>query len=202
MRGFGKLAGTGIAPKVAVSLALVGVAGAAAGLGTLSAFSGTTSNAGNTFASGTVAIGDNDAGAAMYSVSGARPGDSVSRCIKLTYTGSLDADVKLYTPEPVGPGGQYVDLTFTPGTQATSTFPSCTGFTPAAGGAVYTGTLGAWAAARNSHANGLATTPAGAAKWSQNAAVVYQLTLTQRDDNAAQGLTSGAHSFVWEARNQ
>src|SRR6266498_5276988 len=46
----------------------VGVIGMLAGVGVLSAFSSTTSNDGNSFATGTVTIGDNDAGSAMYSV--------------------------------------------------------------------------------------------------------------------------------------
>lgn len=56
-------------------------------------------------------VGDNDAGAAMYSLTAAKPGDSISKCIKVTYTGSLDADVHIYTPSTIGSLGQYVDLT-------------------------------------------------------------------------------------------
>ena len=52
-------------------------------------FSATTQNAGNEISTGTVAISDNDAGSALYNITGAKPGDTVSRCIRTTYTGSL-----------------------------------------------------------------------------------------------------------------
>ena len=42
--------------------------GAVAGICTFSAFSATTINAGNVFDAGTVAISDNDAGSAMYTI--------------------------------------------------------------------------------------------------------------------------------------
>ena len=74
----------------------MGMVGALAGVGTFSAFSSTTVNSGNDFAAGTVFISDNDAGSAMYNVSNQVPLNSVTtQCITLTYTGSLDADVKL-----------------------------------------------------------------------------------------------------------
>src|SRR6266540_7363745 len=85
----------------------VGVIGMLAGVGVLSAFSSTTSNDGNSFATGTVTIGDNDAGSAMYSVGNRKPNDSVQSCIKLTYTGTLAADVHLYTTSSFGALGQY-----------------------------------------------------------------------------------------------
>src|SRR5436305_852270 len=111
--------------RLLLSLVIVGAMAGMAGYG-FGAFSATTSNAGNSFASGLVIIGDNDAGSSLYNVSTQRPGSSVTSCIKVTYTGTLGADVHLYTPETIGTIGPYVDLTITPGTQASSTFPDCT----------------------------------------------------------------------------
>ena len=49
----------------------------------LVAFSATTTNSGNVFASGTVSISDNDSGAALYNVSGQTPtSTAVTSCIK------------------------------------------------------------------------------------------------------------------------
>ncbi len=59
--------------KTLLSLLLVGTIGTVAGIGTFSAFSATTENDGNVFAAGTVSISDNDAGAAMYTISDATP---------------------------------------------------------------------------------------------------------------------------------
>lgn len=188
--------------KLLRSLIVVGVLGGIAALGVLAAFSATTTNAGNSMAAGTVDIADDDAGAAMYTVSGQKPGDTVTRCIKVTYTGTLDSDVKLYTPSAIGTIGPYVDLTVTPGTQASSSFPSCTGFTPDAGGDLYSGTLAGFAAAHSSYASGLADYPGAGTRWTTSDAVVYRFTLTLQDDNAAAGQGTGTHSFAWEARNQ
>jgi predicted ribosomally synthesized peptide with SipW-like signal peptide len=188
-------------------LATIAVLAAVLGLGgwaTWAAFSATTTSTGNSLSLGTVAIGSNSLGAFMYDVSGAKPGDTVTRCVKTTYTGSLDADVALYV-SPVGAVGDYIDLTITPGT-GSPTFPGCTGFVADAGGAAYTGTLKGFADAHDTYANGWVDNPGSATKWATNDSVVYQLTLTVQDNNAANGVTSalatGTHSFTWEARNQ
>jgi len=190
--------------KVLLTALCVGALGSLAAMGVFGAFSSTTTNAGNTITAGTVAIADNDAGAAMYSIAGAKPGESVSKCIKVTYTGSLDADVRIYTGSTIGSLGQYVDLTITPGTQTTSTFPSCTGFTADPGGAIYTGTLQNFGSTKNGYANGVVDYPGSGSKWATNESVVYQVTaaLQSSAPDAAQGLTTGAHTFTWEARNQ
>lgn len=190
--------------KFLLTALCIGALGSLAAMGVFGAFSATTTNAGNTITAGTVSIADNDAGAAMYSLTNAKPGESVSKCIKVTYTGSLDADVHIYTTSSIGALGQYVELTITPGTQTTSTFPSCTGFTPDAGGALYSGTLANFATTKNNYANGVVDYPGSGTKWASNESVVYQVTATLQSSapEAAQGATTGAHTFTWEARNQ
>lgn len=190
--------------RLLVTLVVVGLVGTVGGWATFSAFSSTTSNSGNTFAAGTVAIEDNDAEAVMYNVSNQKPGDTLTRCIKVTYTGSLDSTVKLYA-SAVGAVGTYITLTVTPGT-STSAFPDCSGFTADAG-ALYSGTLKGFADIHTSYANGLADNPGTVAtKWATSDVVAYQFVLTLQDDNAANGgataLSTGAHSFTWEAHNQ
>ena len=156
------------------SLLAIGAAGAVAAFGTFSAFSSTTENPGNQIDTGVVALSDNDSGSALYNVSNGEAGTTVDRCITVTYGGDLDADVKLYLPDAVAPLGQYVDLTITPGTDASPSFGDCTGFV-ADGAALYTGTLGAFQAAHNSWANGLADNPGSATKWVQNDTVTYRV---------------------------
>ena len=194
-----------IRTKILLTVLCVGALGSLAAMGVFGAFSATTTNAGNTITAGTVAIGDNDAGAAMYALTNAKPGESVSKCIKVTYTGSLDADVHLYTNSAIGSLGQYVELTITPGTQASPSFPSCTGFVADSGGAIYSGTLQNFGTTKNSYANGVVDYPGtSATKWVDNDSVVYQFTATLQSaaPEAAQGLTTGSHTFTWEARNQ
>lgn len=193
--------------KMLVTLLVIGVVGTLAGVGTFSAFSSTTDNTGNSFDAGTVYLSDNDAGSAMYTVSNAKPTVSVTKCIKVTYGGTLDADVKLYTTSTINAVGSYIDLTIDKGTlSGANTFPNCTNYVNETSG-IYSGTLANFASTKNSYANGIAANPGAATKWVANDYVVYRFTLTLQDNNLANGgsggaLTSGAHAFTWEARNQ
>jgi hypothetical protein len=189
--------------KFLLSALVVAVLGSIAGFGVFAAFSQTTVNSGNSFAAGTVTIGDNDAGSALYSVSNRKPGDSVTSCIRVTYSGTLNSDVRLYTADPLGAIGPYVNLTIDAGTQPAAVFPSCTGFTADAGGPIFNGTLSGFAAAHSSWANGLADYPGtSATSWVTGDAVVYRFTVSLQDNNSAAGTASGSHAFTWEARNQ
>ena len=191
------------AKKVLLSLVVLGAVGSMAGFATFSAFSSTTTNSGNSFAAGTVYISDNDAGSALYSVSNKKPGDTAQGCILLTYTGSLAATVKLYTASTIGSVGSYIDMTVEKGT-----FPSgtcATGFNSQA--TIYTGTLANFATTKNSYANGVSAFPASQTQWNQNDTLWYRITLTLQDNNSANGgsggpLSTGSHTFTWEAQNQ
>jgi hypothetical protein len=189
--------------KLLLSALVVGALGSLTLVGVFGLFTATTQNAGNEISTGTVALTDNDAGSALYNVTGATPGDSVTKCIKVSYAGSLDADVRLYSPSTVGTLAQYTDLTVTQGTQATSTFPDCTGFTADAVGTVYTGTLQGFEQAHSNYANGIDVDPAGLPDWVTNTHLVYrfQATLQSSAPDTAQGASTGVHSFVWEAHN-
>ncbi len=188
--------------KTLLTLLLVGGIGAVAGLGTYSAFSATTVNPGDSFAAGTVVISDNDANAAMYTITDAKPNDVVTRCIRVTYTGSLPSLVRLYTTTPINAFGQYVTLSIDKGTMPGATaFPNCTGFTPDAAPNVFSGTLSSFAAAKTNFANGVAANPGVATQWVTNDSLVYRFTLTMQDNQLAVGGSSGIHSFTWEAQN-
>jgi hypothetical protein len=168
-------------------------------LATFGAFSSTTSNPGNSFAAGTVTIGDNDGGTALYNLSNQKPAATTEKCIKVTYTGSLDSSVKLYS-SAVTAGGQYVDLAVTSGT---GTQQDCTDFAAdASNSGVYSGTLKNFADTYTSYATGLADNPLAATKWQTNDAVTYRFRVTLQDTNSAQGATTGTHSFTWETQNQ
>jgi hypothetical protein len=190
--------------KLLMTLLVVGAVGSVAGFGAFSAFSSQTTNGANSFAAGTVDLTDNDSGAAMYSVSNRKPGQAVQQCIKLTYDGTLPSDVKLFTTSTINALGGYVDLTIEKGTATGATFPGCGTFTSES--TIYTGTLGAFATAKNSYANGVAAFPGSQTQWNQNDTLVYRFTLTLQDDNSANGgatpLSSGNHTFTFEARNQ
>ena len=187
--------------KALISALVIGVLGSLAGLGVFGAFSATTTNAGNEINTGTVTLTDNDTGSALYNLPNARPGDAVSKCIRVTFSGSLDSDVDLYMPDAVGPISQYVNLTITPGTQTASTFPSCSGFTAATFGPIYNGTLQNFAATHNSFVTGLDKDPSNPVNWAPNTSVVYKfdVSLSASAPGTAEGASTGSHAFVWEA---
>ena len=187
--------------KTLLSLLLVGALGTVAGIGTFSAFSATTVNAGNVFDAGTVSISDNDAGAAMYTIANATPGTPVVRCITVTYTGSLPANVHLYG-SAVGAIGPFVNLSIDKGT-GTSPFPNLHELH--ARTRARTSSRGRSAASprrtptsRPARRRSRACRPRG----TRTTSVVYRFTLTLQNNSAAIGLTSGLHSFTWEAQNQ
>lgn len=191
--------------KVLRTLLVLGIVACIAGAGVFSAFSSKTENSGNIITTGTVAIEDNDAGAALYTLTAAKPGEAKTSCIKVIYKGTLPATVKLFTESTIGPLGPYVNLKIEAGTQTTSTFPSCEGFTPFGTGAtVYEGTLAAFATEKTSFANGISTFPTGQTKWETNNSVIYRFTATLSSSapNTVQGATTNAHTFLWEAQNQ
>jgi hypothetical protein len=182
--------------KILITLVVLGVVAAIAGFGVFAAFSATTDNSGNSIASGTVAIGDNDGGSAsLYSLSDAKPGDAESGCIRVTYTGSLGATVKLYTSSGITNGTDF-NLKVERGSGLSGAFPACTGFTAA--GTLYDGDISTFGTDYTGGVNARGST------WAQNDAVDYRFTITQKDDTTANAHTSvtgtGAHTFTWEAR--
>jgi hypothetical protein len=189
--------------KVLLSILVVGLLSSLSALGVFGLFAAVTQSNGNEITTGTVSFTDNDSGAALYNAAGLKPGDSVTKCIKATYTGTLRADVRLYSASVPGPLAQYIDLTITQGTQASSTVPDCSGF-QANGGAIFTGTLQSLEQTRGSYGAGITTAPVSKSAWDSGDAVVYRVQAVLRSDmpDSAQGATSGPHAFTWEARSQ
>ncbi len=188
--------------KLLLSTVVVGVMGSFVAVGVLGLFSATTQNSGNEVSSGTVVLGDNDAGSALFNETGANPGDSWTRCIKVSYNGTLPADVHLYMDNTTGPLANYVNLEITQGTQATSTFPGCTGFTPDATGVIFSGPV--YSPVEGSWEFGLPVTPAGGnATWDQGESLVFQFKaeLDPATPDSQQNSSIGTSTIVWEARN-
>jgi Camelysin metallo-endopeptidase len=187
--------------KALASVLVVGLLGGVVALGVFGLFSATTQNSGNEISAGTIAITDNDAGSAMFNITNAKPGDVWTRCIKVTYNGSLPADVKLYELGGGGPLSPYLTLKLEQGTQAESTFPSCTGFTPDATGTIYQGP--AFGSIGNSYETGAPVVPAGKTVWNSGESLVFRATITfdAAAPELAQGSTTGAFTIVAEARN-
>jgi len=192
--------------KLASTALIVGVTAAIMGV-SFSAFSGTTTNPGNTFASGTVSLSDNDSNGTMLSLSNAVPGAVATGCIKVTYGGSLSSTVNLYGSVS-GALGQYLTLKVTRGTDSGSSFPGCGGFTAdtrnyigQGAGVVYSGNLSSYPSSYAAGITDLDNGTGSAEAWTSSEAHAYKLEVTLQNNNAAQGQSSTA-SFTWEARNQ
>ncbi len=205
------------ATKLQVGTALAGLALVSALVFRTSsaAFTGTTENAGNAWAAGTVSLTDNDSGAALFSTSAStaikKPGDTETKCIEVTYSGSItpSAAVKLYasvTDSDGGGGGtgdalklsDNLDVVITMGAKGAT----CTLF--GTGTSVYSGTL---AAMPTTFAGGSATwtpvltddtTTALVDERDKVRPFQIKVTLNSAAPNDAQGDSSTA-KFTWEA---
>lgn len=168
---------------------------------TWASLSGTTGNEGNTFSAGTVLLADNDGGGtAMFTFVDQRPGVVDHSCIRVGYSGSLSATVRLHA-SVTGSLSPYLDVTVTRGSDTSPAFDSCTSFTADAidytgrgDGVLWSGPLSAFPTA---YADGIADP---AAHWTSGSSASYRFSVTIADDDAAQGLSSTA-DFTWEARS-
>ena len=187
--------------KTLLSLLLVGVIGAVAGIGTFSAFSATTVNSGNVFDAGTVSISDNDAGQRDVHHRERDAGHSGREMHRRSPTPVRFRRACTCTARPSARSGRSSTCRSTRAPEPARSRTARTSCpTPAPN--VYTGTLGAFAAANTNFATGAPAFPGVQTAWNQNDVVVYRFTLTLQNNSAAIGLTSGPHSFTWEAQNQ
>lgn len=186
--------------KLFLSLLVVGAVGSVAAWGVFAAFTATTTNSGNTITAGTVAIGQHAGATTLYSASNQGPGATTVGCVRVTYTGSLASSVKLYASAAPSNGDGF-NLTVERGSGLSSpdNTMNCTGFTSSS--TAFNGTLDTFATTYAGGADG----KAGGAAWAQNDAVDYRFTVEVVDDatpNAhSSSVSTGAHSFTWEARN-
>ena len=160
------------------------------------AFSATTANPANNWASGSITLTDDDgggAGSAMFNVTGMLPGQTVRRCIALTYNGAVDPGVvKLYGSVVDGGLADHLEVTVKEGTGGGS--GSCTGFV-ATGTIVNGARLKTFGTTRTDYATGVGTWDPAA----NGDAQVYEFTATLRGDtpSSAQGSDAQA-TFTWE----
>jgi hypothetical protein len=186
--------------KVLRTAVVLGLLSTVGGLGVFAAFTATTDNSGNTIASGTVAISQHPGAVTLYNVTNQKPGDATAKCVRVSYTGSLAASVKLYVSSGITNGTLY-NLKVERGSGMTTLdgTMSCAGFTSSS--TAYDAALGSFGTTYAGGVDG----KAAAAAWAQNDTVDYRFTITQNDDTTANAHTSvtssGAHTFTWEARN-
>lgn len=190
-------------PTMAVMLAaLLGLALVAAMITRTSqaAFSATTDNTGNTFAAGTVVLTDNDGATALFSVAGMEPGDVVTRCIQVTYEGTITtpSGVVVYSGgynNVTGTLSDHLNVTIDEGT---GTAADCSDFALDQNILAPT-TLTTFFATHNGYANGVGTwvpttTP-------ESVAYRVAVELLPGTPDTEQGSSTDAVAFVWEVQN-
>jgi hypothetical protein len=194
--------GTGVIAAAALGSLL---AASAVWMNSSAAFTSSTSNSGNAWTAGQLALTNDSltpSPQAMFTAGGLIPGSGGARCIVVTYNGNVGAVVKVYAAGYAQTNGlaDYLDLTIEEGTGSSfsgSGPATCTGFTPDAGPAVFTGTAAAFGA-KLTHAAGVgAFAPAGAGQ-SKTYRITYKLQPLAPD--STQSGTSDL-GFVWEARS-
>lgn len=155
------------------------------------AFTDTTDNTSNSFATGTVVLTDDDTGSAMFSVTNMTPGSPVIECITITYSGNqLPAPVRMYGTT-TGGLATYLDTIIEIGTGGT--FGDCTGFTPTS--TLFNTTLADFSSTHTDWASGLATFTAPANPTSRT----FRFTISVQDTPSAQGSSSTA-DFTFETQ--
>ena len=179
-----------------VVLAIVSVLAFEASRG---AFSSQATNPTNTLDAGDVALSDNDASSALFSLTDFVPGTAnrVDRCIDVTYDGSVvPADVRLYvgSGDLTGGLGPYLDLVVERGS-GSGGFGSCSGFS--SNETVFSGTLASFAATHVDFATGAGSWAPAATSETQT----YRFRMTLQNDGAAAGESAGV-VFTWGAENQ
>jgi hypothetical protein len=193
--------GQGRKIRIFLTVAVLALMAGVAVFTTSAAFTATSSNPGNQIEAGTVAIGDSDAGTGkLYDALDQGPGAGpTAACIRVNYSGSLGSAVKLYRSAVTN--GDDFNLTVERGSGLTSpgSDMNCTGFT--ATSTAFNDTLDQFPTTYAAGVDG----KAGGAAWTSGQSVDYRFTITVVDDSTpnahTSALSTGSHSYTWEARN-
>ena len=190
-----------IGTAIATPIAIV-VAAALIWQSSYAAFSGTTRNSGNNWATGSVALTDDDNGSARFQATGMVPGDTETKCITVTADTTVPGIVKGYTVNPVlSPAGLQDHIVVGMDWGTGGGFGSCTGFVE--GGQVFAPVSLTALAAFNTYANGAGGWTVAAGTQSRTYEITWTfdaagLTQTQLDN--LQGAQTGI-DLQWELQS-
>lgn len=163
------------------------------------AFSDTTSNSNNSFTTGTVDLIDDDSGSVAFTVTNMVPGQTVIRCILVTYQGTIvnTGPVRLYSGGFTDSGtlGSHLNLTVEEGTGGN--FSSCTGFT--ASGTIESATLSQFNIDHTNYTNGAGTWDPSATPESRTYRITVQVSPSA--PSAQQGKSVTNLVFTWETQS-
>ncbi len=186
--------------RVGVVLAGLAVVAVMTLNGSRAAFTDTTETPANNWAAGKVDLTDDDGGVALFNTSNMVPGDSVSKCIVVTYSSGTDkaaqVDVRLYSESVTTTNAMSSHLTTQVQVGTGGNNSDCTGFS--AGATSYSAALGTWATGKTDFATGVQ----GFEDANPGASKTYKFTITldSAAPNSVQGGTASA-VFKWEAQS-
>jgi hypothetical protein len=166
------------------------------------AFSSTTRNSGNNWSTGTVALSDDDAGSARFQVANMLPGQTDTKCIKVTADVSVAGVVKGYALNAVGAASglaSHVMITVDDG--AGGSFATCQGFV-SAGTVIPLMSLASLAGFTN-YANGVGAWAVSPGTQSRTYRITWTFDttgMTQSQLDALQGEQTGL-DFQWELQS-
>lgn len=149
------------------------------------AWTDTTRNDGNSWATGSVSLTDDDLAVAMFSVTGMVPGQTVTNDITVTNASTVPLDVRLYGANLVN-----IDLL--------APYLNLKVGTTLGGGEVFTGTLAAFATAHTTFGTGTAVIDMAAAG---TQTYYFSVQLDTATPTEFQTKTAGI-GFVWEGQTQ
>ena len=186
--------------RLALVALVLGVLATASAAVTSALFTDRSENAGSAFSAGTVALQDDDAGSALFGLSGMDPGDAPeTRCVVVTASGDLPAVVRLHGTTGGGGLDPYLRVKLTRGAMPPSS--SCADFEPDLAdhrglgpGVVFDGSLQAYP---DDWASGIADP---GATWAPGEAHAFRFEISLVADPAARGRTA-TQTFSWEARS-
>lgn len=169
-----------------------------------SAFTSATEYGGNVVGAGTVTLTDDDAGNSPFAIENMAPGDTVTRCVTVTYEGTIDPKnyVHMYaeyadTSAAATDGAQYLDFSVKVGDEGATcdSIGTPTGTWPTSGASTLAGFVTAFPAYTQSLDTGWSPTD------TTDRARPVQLTVSLPGDapNDAQG-KSAKPVFWWEIR--
>jgi hypothetical protein len=183
--------------------AAVVLAGVLVWQGSTAAFTATTTNAGNSWSTGRVALTDDDQGAAAFSVTDLVPGQRGQKCIVVTSGSTVPGEVRTYTEHLATSStvlNDHLTLQLERGTGGS--FDSCDGFTSA--GSTTPLSLNGIVGAHNDYASGVMP-------WETQGvdgeSASYRITwafgtegMSQAEIDALQGAQTSI-DIVWELQN-
>ncbi|SDF99546.1 Camelysin metallo-endopeptidase [Blastococcus aurantiacus] len=149
-----------------------------------------------TASTGTLTLGDDDAGSTLFGVSDIKPGDNGTRCIRVTANGTAPATVRMYGTGRSSSAGLAAAMTLTVHLGTGGSAASCNGFSSSA--LLHNGSLAAFTAEGFAAGLGSWTAPGRVAT-----ARTYRIawSLPSSAPLSAEG-GSAAVSFVWEAQTR